>query len=240
MVKLKKSNLSFRTNHFFLLFRITFTYISKMDSKKDEDNQSLEDLPDEILTLIFGFLIEKRSHEFGILVSTGNCFHAESSSGFLIEKKTLERGENPCRNIMPMTLLSRRMHRIATDPRLWSTFTIYAPWNIERTLVILNMKRMATIQKLVIWLTSQHSPEQIESVLEICARRKGETTYMFQYFNPLGFQPELVTMVETNSELSRSEKESLFCYYKTNVFDQISPVQSSPVTETSERDKKIE
>ena len=85
--KTKKKKLSYRTNHFFLLFRITFTYISKMDSKKDEDNQSLEDLPDEILTLIFGFLIEKRSHEFGILVSTGNCFHAESSSGFLIEKK---------------------------------------------------------------------------------------------------------------------------------------------------------
>ena len=59
---------------------------------------------------------------------------------------------------------------------------------------------------------------------------------MFKYFNPMALKPQLVTKVVTNSELSRSEKESLYLYYKTNVFDRMSPVH--PVSETSEPEEQ--
>ena len=156
-----------------------------MDTTEQVDYPSLEELPDEILTLIMEFLKEPR---------------------------TYQRGDNPWRNLMPITLVSRRINRLATSPRLWSTYRIHSSWKMEKILSMMNMQRMSTIEKLDIRITSQHTPAQIKMLLEICSRRGGKHADLFHTesnANLAEVEPELVAKVMTNCGLARIEKDSL-------------------------------
>ena len=156
-----------------------------MSETKHRSSQTLENLPDEILILVMSFLREKTTY-----TPTRN---------------------KPWKHLLSMSLVSRRMSRIATDPQLWSTFEIYGR-NIEWALNIFRMKRMSTLHHIDFWLSPEHTSDQVRAVLEVYASRKEYKMDCFRSISKTDFrsiEPELVTKVVTNCKTAIIEKDSI-------------------------------
>ena len=148
-------------------------------------SQPLENLPDEILILLMSFLKEKPSYT--------------------------NPKNKPWKHLLSMSLVSRRMSRIATDPQLWETFKIYGS-NIERALNVFGMNRMSTLNQIDFWLRPEHTPDQVRAILEVYANRKDFKNDCFRSSSKTDFrsiEPELVTKVVTNCRTAIIEKDSI-------------------------------
>ena len=156
-----------------------------MSLKRYRSSQSLENLPDEILILLMSFLKEKPTY-------------------------TNPRNK-PWQHLLSMSLVSRRMSRIATDPQLWSTFKVLG-CNIESALNVFRMKRMSTLIQIDFWLRPEHTPDQVRAILEVYANRKEYKNDCFRSSSKTDFrsiEPKLVTKVVTNCRTAIIEKDSI-------------------------------
>ena len=156
-----------------------------MNLTTHRSTQPLENLPDEILILLMSFLKEKPSYT---------------------NPRT-----KPWQHLLLMSLVSRRMSRIATDPQLWTTFKIYGS-NIERALNVFRMDRMSTLNQIDFWLRPEHTPDQVRAILEVYANRKDFKNDCFRSSSKTDFrsiEPELVTKVVTNCSTAIIENDSI-------------------------------
>ena len=161
-------------------------------------SHTLENLPDEILILVMSFLKEKPTFN--------------------------TRRIHQWKHLLSMSLVSRRMSRIATDPQLWSTFAIYGS-NIETTLNVFRMERMSTLNQIDFWLRPGHTPDQVKAILEVYANRKEYKNDCFRTISNTDFrsiEPQLVTKVVTNCRTAIIEKDSLTNEHIKDILNELS------------------
>ena len=137
---------------------------------------TIEELPDEMLTSIVQYLQPTENQLWN------------------------ERTEKPWKHLLAVSLVSRRMNRIATDPKMWAKFGINNHiFTIEATLKQVKMPRMATLKKLRhFWFLGDQKPAQMQTMLERYASRHKVDEDSFNAWKRADFSsldPELVVKV---------------------------------------------